>query len=168
MTETCSARTDRTESMAAKLAFRGRRAIGVAAAVIAFGLFTAPLQAQQLSGDQQITNGECLGTLVNSVSLNATVGTDNIVKLVTTVTPAITARRDRQSGIQYRYKEPEDTGWSQWETVSLEAHYWTPFHGNGPYSFKARAWTYMKVYGEWCALVTDPTDVVTVTKPATE
>ena len=167
MTETCSARTDRTESMAAKPAFRGRRAIGVAAAVVAFGLFTAPLQAQEVNASWLLENGECRGSMNNTVSINATIET-NSVKLIATVDPVIRDYGDRQSGIQYSYKEPEDVNWSPWETVSFDPHYWTPFHGNGPYSFKARAWTYMKVYDVWCAIIGQPSDEVTVTAPATE
>ena len=129
------------------------RAIAAAATVIAFSLFTAPLQAQE---------AESLPLDV-TVSLDATLGADNVVTLVASVTPAFLVEPTEQSGFQFRSWEPEDAGWSPWQTVDLKPVLWSPIHGNGPYKFQARAWTYRKVGGEWRALVSDPTDVVTVT-----
>lgn len=162
MIATRSTRTARTENMTAKPAFRGCRATAAAAAVIAFGLLTAPLQAQ--TEDCTHSTGECICTDDDyTVTLSATLGSDNVITLVGSVSPAFFEAADQQSGFQYRYKEPEDFGWSDWETLDRDPLRWTPFHGNGPYSLRARAWTYKKVDGEWCLLLTDPTDVVTVT-----
>ena len=152
MTAIRSTKTIRTKDRTAKPTFRGYRGIVTAAAVIAFGLLAAPLQADHALSDV-------------SVTLTATVGNDDMITLDVSANPPVNNNDpSQQTGLQFRYRQGDGV-WAGdddgWETVGLGSLMWEPL-GDGPFYFQARVWNYRKVDGEWHASVSESSAVVTV------
>ena len=154
MTAIRSIKTARTEDRTAKPVFRGGRAIVAAAAVIAFGLLAAPLQADHVTYDATVT-------------IELTDGQDgNVVELTVQSSPANTDPR-QQTGLQYRTKV-EGTEWSEssWGAIGDEVgdtatmSFWD-FTVDGLWSFQARAWNMRQIDGEWHLTFSTPSEVLT-------
>lgn len=153
MTAIRSMETARTEEMTTKQAFRGCRAIAAAAAVVACGLLAAPLQATDSHPWPDAT-----------VTLTATVGDGGQVTLNASVSPAPVGP-NQQTDFQYVIKSSgNEFDYTEWWNMGDGSVTYTDFggYGEGPYSFRARAWNMSKVDGEWRLRISDMSDVVTV------
>ena len=146
----------KTAHLTAKQAFRGCRAIIAAVAVIACGLFAAPLQADHITYDATVTLTATLGDS-RQVTLNASV--DGFIY-----------NPSEQTGFEYRMRQGEgsysDSGWMTMNagvmTTPRDGNVSVDLSGDGPFHFQARAWNMRQIDGEWHLAVSDPSAEVTV------
>ena len=151
MIATLSKRTARANNTTAKLAFRGG-AMAPVAAVIAFGLFAAPLYAQEASD--------------LTVTLGVSVAADGMATLSPTTTPTNDPREN--IGFQFQDRQGTNSYDDQWWDIGVAATHYIDrsfWLGNGPFYVRARAWKMRNDAGEWTLTYSDPSPEVEVVLP---
>ena len=164
MTAIRSMETARTVDMT-KPAFRGRRAIVAAAAVVACGPLAAPLQAEHEPFDVTVT-------VTASVDNDGPVDVRGMVKLEMSMTGEPDGLFDdpsQQAGFAWRWRG-KSGNWIQWESTPSSSDsdtLWISDFSNavGPYYFQVRAWNARKVDGGVHVFLSDMTGDGPVSHP---
>ena len=159
MTAIRSIKTTRTEDMTAKPAFRDRRAIVAAAAVIACGLLAAPLQADHEAYEVTVT-------LTGTVNVDESEKVEQ-VKLEASVSSLVDNPKLEQTGFQFREWEgggnAPDSWWDMGTGVNVSSvEQYVHLDGDGPFHFQARVWHVSAVDGDLHFSVSEPSETVTV------